>query len=65
MSDGKPRSKSEIYEYVVRFNKTATAAIVTRQIVRLGLASEMLGSGRVYRSPRAGSSAAHNEQSCA
>lgn len=65
MSDGKPRSKSEIYEYVLRFNKTATAAIVTRQIVRLGLASEMLGSGRVYRSPRAGSSAAHNEQSCA
>lgn len=62
MSDGKPRSKSEIYEYVVRFNKTATAAIVTRQIVRLGLASEMNGTNRVYRSPRAGSSAAHDEQ---
>lgn len=54
MSDGKPRTKSEIYEYVVRFNKTATAAIVTRQIVRLGLASEMNGPIRVYRSRIAG-----------
>lgn len=54
MSDGKPRTKSEIYEYVLRFNKTATAAIVTRQIVRLGIASEMNGPVRVYRSRIAG-----------
>lgn len=54
MSDGKPRTKVEIYEYVVRFNKTATAAIIHRHIIRAGLISEMNGTDRVYRSRIAG-----------
>lgn len=54
MSDGKPRTKVEIYEYVLRFNKHATAAIIHRHIIRAGLASEMNGTDRVYRSRIAG-----------
>ena len=54
MSDGKPRTKGEIYEYVCRFNKNTTAAIIHRQIIRTGLISEMNGTVRVYRSRIAG-----------